>query len=282
MTEKFHAFWQSHAELFLDLIYKGVLVIAVMIASVILAKLARRSVSRAHQRLNNRLDVTLVPLLSSLAAWSIYVLALVIVLDILGFNTSSLIALLGAAGLAIGLALKDTLSHIAAGIMLLILRPFKAGDYIECGSFAGSVREVGLFNTILETADGLYVSAPNSSLWGSPIKNYTRNGKRRMDILVGIDYGDSLETGLAVLTALAQQDERVLKEPGFQVMVQSMGDSSVNLQLRAWATMEHYWPLYWELNRRVKEQIEAAGLTIPFPQRVLTMAPGHSLTKDKD
>ncbi|WP_417359728.1 mechanosensitive ion channel family protein [Gallaecimonas pentaromativorans] len=282
LTEKLQAFWQSHAELIMDVGYKALLAIVVVLATMVLSGWARRSVSKAHQRLH-RLDATLVPLLSSLAAYAIYLVGVVIVLDILGFNTSSLIALLGAAGLAVGLALKDTLSNIAAGIMLLILRPFKLADFIECASFSGTVREVGLFTTVLETPDGLYISAPNSSLWGSPIKNFSRNGKRRMDLIVGISYGDSLEAGLAVLTELAQSEERVMKDPAFQVMVQSMGDSSVNLQLRLWSSVDNYWPLYWDMNRRIKEQIEAAGLTIPFPQRVLTMAPGSALTnKDVD
>lgn len=282
MTEKLQAFWHSHAELIMDVGYKALLAIVVVLATMVLSGWARRSVSKAHHRLH-RLDATLVPLLSSLAAYAIYLLGVVIVLDILGFNTSSLIALLGAAGLAVGLALKDTLSNIAAGIMLLILRPFKLADFIECASFSGTVREVGLFTTVLETPDGLYISAPNSSLWGSPIKNFSRNGKRRMDLIVGISYGDPLEVGLAVLTELAQSEERVMKDPAFQVMVQSMGDSSVNLQLRLWSSVDNYWPLYWDMNRRIKEQIEAAGLTIPFPQRVLTMAPGSPLTnKDVD
>ncbi|WP_419177632.1 mechanosensitive ion channel family protein [Gallaecimonas pentaromativorans] len=282
LTEKLQAFWQSHAELIMDVGYKALLAIVVVLATMVLSGWARRSVSKAHQRLH-RLDATLVPLLSSLAAYAIYLVGVVIVLDILGFNTSSLIALLGAAGLAVGLALKDTLSNIAAGIMLLILRPFKLADFIECASFSGTVREVGLFTTVLETPDGLYISAPNSSLWGSPIKNFSRNGKRRMDLIVGISYGDSLEAGLTVLTELAQSEERVMKDPAFQVMVQSMGDSSVNLQLRLWSSVDNYWPLYWDMNRRIKEQIEAAGLTIPFPQRVLTMAPGSALTnKDVD
>lgn len=282
LTEKLQAFWQSHAELIMDVGYKALLAIVVVLATMVLSGWARRSVSKAHQRLH-RLDATLVPLLSSLAGYAIYLVGGVIVLDILGFNTSSLIALLGAAGLAVGLALKDTLSNIAAGIMLLILRPFKLADFIECASFSGTVREVGLFTTVLETPDGLYISAPNSSLWGSPIKNFSRNGKRRMDLIVGISYGDPLEVGLAVLTELAQSEERVMKDPAFQVMVQSMGDSSVNLQLRLWSSVDNYWPLYWDMNRRIKEQIEAAGLTIPFPQRVLTMAPGSALiNKDVD
>ncbi|EKE73948.1 mechanosensitive ion channel family protein [Gallaecimonas xiamenensis] len=282
MAEQFKGFWQANANLILDLGYRALLVLAILLVTLVLARWVKGSVRRAHQRLN-RLDETLVPLLSSLAGYAIYLVGLVILLDVLGVNTSSLIALLGAAGLAIGLALKDTLSNIAAGIMLLILRPFKVADFIECGSFGGTVREVGLFTTVLETADGLYISAPNSSLWGAPIKNFSRNGKRRMDLVVGIAYGDAIDKGLAVLLRLAAEDSRVLKDPGAQAMVQSLGESSVNLQLRAWAKVEDYWALYWDLNQKLKTEIEAAGLSIPFPQRVLSLAPGQSfITKETD
>lgn len=160
----------------------------------------------------------------------VYAIGLIIVLDIFGVNTNSIIALLGAAGLAVGLALKDTLCNIAAGIMLLILRQFRVGHFIECGVYTGTVKEIGLFTTILETIDGLYLSMPNSSLWGTPIKNFTRNGKRRMDLVVGISYGDSIDKGFEVLKEIVEAESRFLKDPGPQVMVQALGDSSVNLQ----------------------------------------------------
>ncbi len=150
--------------------------------------------------------------------------------------------------------------------MILFLRPFKAGQFIECSSVAGTVKEIGLFSTTLETPDGLFVMAPNSALWGSPIKNIHRNGKRRMDLVIGISYGDSIDTGFEVLKEIARNESRFLADPAPQVMVLSMGDSSVNLQLRAWATIDNYWPTFWENNKRLKEEIENAGLTIPFPQ----------------
>jgi small conductance mechanosensitive channel len=192
--------------------------------------------------------------------------ALVFILESLGVKATGLVALIGAAGLAIGLALKDTIGHIAAGIMILLLRPFKSGHYIECSSISGTVKEIGLFSTTLETSDGLYVMAPNSSLWGSPIKNITRNGKRRMDLIIGISYQDSIDTGFEVLRDLISKEKRFLSDPAPQVMVLSMGDSSVNLQLRAWTSIDNYWKTYWENNKMLKEAIEAAGLTIPFPQ----------------
>lgn len=248
----------------------GLVAIVILIVCWLLAKIARRSVARAHRRFE-AFDELLIPVLSNLFTFLIYAVGVVVILDVFGVNTNSMIALLGAAGLAIGLALKDTLQNIAAGIMLLILKPFHKGDFIECGSLMGTVKEVNVFTCVLETPDGLFVSAPNSSLWGGPIKNYTRNGKRRMDLIVGISYDDSIEKGLTALRELIQNEARLLTDPPAQVMVQALADSSVNLQLRAWASVADYWDVYWELNRLMKEKIEAAGLTIPFPQHDIHM-----------
>ena len=178
--------------------------------------------------------------------------------------------MLGAAGLAIGLAMKDSLSNIAAGIMLLILRPYKQGDYIDCGSISGTIRQMGLFSTVLKTADGLFVSAPNSVVFGTPIKNYSRNPTRRTDITVGIGYEDSLPEALSVLKEIMMQEPMVLKDPAPEVLVSELADSSVNLTLRYWTASEDYWPAYWTIKAKLKPVIEGAGLNIPFPQRVIT------------
>ncbi|SOC23862.1 mechanosensitive ion channel family protein [Thalassospira xiamenensis] len=280
MLDKLTAFWSSHSETLINLGYKGMLAIAIVIASMVIAKTIRRSIYNANERLQ-KLDATLIPILSTAAGYAVYAIGGVFILDIFGVNTASLIALVGAAGLAIGLALKDTLSNIAAGIMLLILRPFRTGDFIEVGSTTGTVREINLFTTILETIDGLYIASPNSVLWGSSIKNFTRNGKRRMDIVVGIAYSDSIDEGLGVLKRVAAEEMRLLQEPAPQVMVASMAESAVNIQLRAWAGNDDYWQTYWDLNKRVKESIEAAGLSIPFPQRSLHVIAGSNLITEK-
>jgi small conductance mechanosensitive channel len=268
--EYLNEFWVDNSVKIISTGYHLLLALAVLIASRIGAKLVRTSIRKANQKLET-LDETLIPVLCATASYAVYAIGLIIVLDIFGVNTNSIIALLGAAGLAVGLALKDTLSNIAAGIMLLILRPFRVEHFIECGSFMGTVKEIGLFTTILETIDGLYLSMPNSSLWGAPIKNFTRNGKRRMDLIVGISYADSIDKGLEVLRQVVEDDARFLKDPAPQFMVQALADSSVNLQLRAWATLDDYWALVWEHNKIIKEKIEAAGLTIPFPQHDVHM-----------
>ncbi|NCO52253.1 MAG: mechanosensitive ion channel family protein [Deltaproteobacteria bacterium] len=263
-------FWNNNATAIIALLYQLALVVAVFFACRIGAKLVVKGIRRVGAQ-GEALDETLLPVLCAFARYGVYTIGLIVVLDIFGFNTNSIIALLGAAGLAIGLALKDTLSNIAAGIMLLIQRPFRIGHFIECNSFAGSAKEIGLFNTILTTADGLYLSMPNSTLWGSPLKNFTCNGTRRMDLSVGIAYGDSIDIGLGVLREIVAAEPRYLADPAPQFIVQALGDSSVNLQLRAWAKVEDYWGIYWANNKIMKEKIEAAGLHIPFPQRDVHM-----------
>ena len=203
-------------------------------------------------------------------------IALVIILDLFGVNTASLVALVGAAGLAIGLALKDTLSNVAAGVMLLFLKPLKKAEFVEVAGSSGSVTDLGLFTTVLETADGIFISIPNSTVWASAIKNFSRNEKRRMDITVGISYGDSIEDGLTALRELVAEESRILQTPEPQYLVHTLADSSVNLQLRAWAPTSDYWDIYWKTQRKVKEKVESKGITIPFPQRDL-----HIISTDK-
>jgi len=264
--EYINQIWQENANIVIEIGYQVALILLVLIASYFIAKMVRNSVLRSNRKAQ-RLDETLVPVFCAIANYSVYAIGLIIILDVIGVNTNSIIALLGAAGLAVGLALKDTLSNIAAGIMLLILRPFSVKHFIECGSFMGTVKEIGLFTTTLDTTDGLYLTMPNSTLWGAPIKNFSRNGKRRMDLVVGIAYGDSIDKGLQVLTEITSNEKRFLQDPAPQVMVQALADSSVILQLRAWVSVDDYWKVVWENNKMIKEKIEMAGLTIPFPQR---------------
>lgn len=226
--------------------------------------------SLLQRQAEKSLDKTIVPMLCSVVTAFIYAIAISIILENFGVSANSIIAMLGAAGLAIGLALKDTLSNIAAGIMLIALRPIRIDDYIECSSVSGTVKSIGLFSTELQTPDGIFISAPNTAIWHSPIKNFSRNSKRRMDIVVGIDYSDSIDTAIEVLTKLAQEESRVLETPAPNFFVQSMGDSSVNITFRVWVNRPDYWSVLHAMNKAIKEHIEAAGLTIPFPQRSIT------------
>lgn len=270
------ALYNTHQDLIIEIAQNALLTVLVLIVASLVSKMISKGVNRGVTKLSGG-DEIVARLLSKTAGYTVYLVGMVVILDLFGVNTASLIALVGAAGLAIGLALKDTLSNIAAGIMILFLKPIKKGEFVEFGSYSGTVADIGLFNSIFETADGIYIASPNQTIWNSTIKNYTRNGKRRMDITVGISYDDSVDEGLQVLRDLAFAQEHLIKEPEPQVIVHTLADSSVNLQLRAWCPREKYWETYWNIQRQVKRRIEEAGLSIPYPQRDL-----HLIYQDKE
>jgi small conductance mechanosensitive channel len=240
--------------------------LAILIAGIFVAGWARRSVLRVLNR-TPRVDETLKPVLASIVRYTILVFVLIAVLAQFGVQTTSIIALLGAAGLAVGLALQGTLQNIAAGIMLLFLRPFRIGDYIDAEGLSGTVDEIGLFTTHLHTYDGIYLEAPNAKLWNRAILNYSRVEARRLDVVVGISYDDDIDKAQAALLDLMTSDARVNAEPEPQVLVKELADSSVNLDLRCWTAADNYWGLLFDLNKAVKQRLDAEGITIPFPQR---------------
>ena len=240
--------------------------VAILVAGIFVAGWARRSVLRVLNRAA-KVDETLKPVIASLVRYAILVFVLIAVLAQFGVQTTSIIALLGAAGLAIGLALQGTMQNIAAGIMLLFLRPFRVGDYIDAEGLAGTVEEIRLFTTLLRTYQGIYLEAPNAQLWNRAILNYSRVEARRLDIVVGISYSDDIDKALAALLELMTSDSRVNAEPEAQVMVKELGDSSVNINLRCWADPGDYWSLLFDLNKSVKQRLDAEGISIPFPQR---------------
>ena len=211
-------------------------------------------------------DETLRKFLSKTARYAVLALVLVTVLAQFGVQTASIIAALGAAGLAIGLALQGTLQNVAAGIMLLVLRPFKVGEFVEAGSTAGVVQEIGLFATEFKTVDGLFVLAPNSDLWSQPVKNFTRNPVRRFDLAIGIGYEDDIGEAVRIYEDLAANDTRVLSAPEPEIFVSALGDSAVEVTCRYWTNASDYWKTSRELTRKAKERFDEAGLSIPFPQ----------------
>ncbi|MEE8334490.1 MAG: mechanosensitive ion channel domain-containing protein [Alphaproteobacteria bacterium] len=214
-----------------------------------------------------RSDSTLAPFLANIVRYLILALVLIAVLAQFGVQTASIIAVLGTAGLAVGLALQGTLSHFAAGVVLLILRPFRAEDYIDSGAQSGTVVEIGLFATILRTADGVFLYLPNGQLMNAAIKNFSRNPTRRIDITVGIGYDDEIDKAFATARGLLDGDDRVLKDPAAEVRVSSLGDSAVNINLRCWVKAADYWNVLNDFNKGIKERLDAAGISIPFPQR---------------
>jgi small conductance mechanosensitive channel len=223
-----------------------------------------------------RVDATLLSFVTQLVRYSILILVMVAVLAQFGVQTTSIIAVLGAAGLAVGLALQGTLANIAAGVLLLFLRPFKIGEYIDAGGIAGTVREIGLFATEFESYDGIFVMVPNSQLASAAITNYSRLPTRRLDLVIGISYGDNMNQAMTVLNDLLINDDRILKDPAHQVLVKELADSSVNLNLRCWTNRQNYWSLLFDLTKQAKESLDEHGISIPFPQRDVHLFPAEA------
>ena len=274
MEQQIAEFWKIHSAVILSLGKNLAIAIVIFILAMNLSKGARKLVRKANSKLPQS-DGTAIPLLQAVIHYGIIIICIIMILNIFGVSTASLIAVLGAAGVAIGLALKDTLGNIASGIVLILLGSFRKGELIEFGSFSGTVKEINLFTTILETTDGIYISAPNSSIWGAPLKNYSRNGKRRMEISVGIAYSDSVDVAFQVMHNIIAAEARFLKSPAPQVILQALEDSSVKITIRAWAATQNYWNIYWDMNKTIKAKIEEAGLHIPFPQRDIHIVPEH-------
>lgn len=256
--------------------------IIILIVGWLFSKWASRSVQKILNK-TRKIDATLKPLIASIVRYVIMIMVVIAVLGQFGVETTSLIAVLGAAGLAVGLALQGTLSNIAAGVMLLILRPMRIGEYINAEGIEGSVEEIGLFTTRLKKFDGVFISVPNSQIWGKAITNFSRNPTRRLDITVGIGYGDSIDEALTIMKKFFK-DKRILKDPAPEVMTLALGDSAVNVNLRVWTTPADYWQLKFDLTKDVKEAFDAADISIPFPQRdvnMIQMKPKKKKSKKK-
>jgi small conductance mechanosensitive channel len=241
--------------------------LAVLIIGRMVAGFLRGTTRKVLNRAN--VDATLVPFLSSLVYYLVLAFVVIAVLGLFGIPTASLIAVMGAAGLAVGLALQGTFSSFGAGVMLLVFRPFRVGDFVDAGGAMGAVKEIGIFTTTLNTPDNVQITVPNSSVFGQIIKNYTANDTRRNDLVIGISYSDDIGKAVQTIKAVLESESRVLKDPAPVIAVNELGDSSVNLVVRPWCTKEDYWTVRWDLTRTIKERLEAAGCSIPFPQRDL-------------
>ena len=239
--------------------------IAVLIVGRWAAGFIRKNVQRALERA--RTDASLVLFVSSLVYYLVLTVVVIAVLNLFGIETTSLIAVLGAAGLAVGLALQGTLSNFAAGVMLLIFRPFRIGDFVDTAGIAGTVQEIGIFVTILNTPDNVKMIVPNSEIGSGIIKNFSANDQRRNDLVIGISYDDDIGVAVRTIEKVLKSEGRVRSEPEAVVVVGELGDSSVNLLVRPWCDASDYWPLRWDLTRKLKEELEKAGCSIPYPQR---------------
>lgn len=214
------------------------------------------------------MDPTLANFSASVVKWAILLIVLVAILGIFGVEATSLVAMLGAATLAIGLALQGTLSDLAAGFMLILFRPYKIDQYVDIGGTAGTVVDLNLFVTELATVDNVQIIIPNGQAWGSIITNFSHHDTRRCDLVFGIDYGDSAEAAMKIILEQAAADERVLKDPEPWVRVTNLGDSSVDLTARLWCKADDYWELKFQMTQAIKEAFDKGGISIPYPHTV--------------
>jgi small conductance mechanosensitive channel len=244
--------------------------IAILIIGWIASKWAHGAVSKALNR-SDKVDAMLTGFFASLAKYLVLIFTGLMVLSQFGVQTASLIAVLGAAGLAIGLALQGTLSNVAAGVMILIFRPFKIGDYVEVAGQAGTVKAVTLFISELSTPDNVQIIVPNSQVWGSSVVNYSFHDTRRVDLALGISYEDNIEMAVAAINQTIGADDRVLKDPEPMVAVSELADSSVNFVIRVWCDAADYWALKFDMTRALKEKMDSEGISIPYPQQTVHM-----------
>ncbi len=226
--------------------------------------------SAVRRRVNKtpEIDNTLGNFAASVVRWVILLMVLVAILGIFGIEATSLVAMMGAATLAIGLALQGTLSDLAAGFMLILFRPYKLGQYVDIGGTAGTVVDLNLFVTELKTPDNVQIIVPNGQAWGAVITNYSAHDTRRVDVVFGIDYGDDIEKAKSIILDCANSDERVLKDPEAWARVTNLGDSSVDITARIWCQADDFWELKFGFTQAVKEAFDAGGISIPYPHTV--------------
>lgn len=241
---------------------------AIIVFGLVAAGWARKAVERTFSR-SKRADPTLTRFFGSLVKYAVIAFVVIAALQQFGVEATSLVAVFGAAGLAIGLALQGTLSNVAAGVMLLMFRPFKIGDFVDIGGKTGTVKEIGLFTTEMATGDNVKIIMPNGQIWGQAISNFSANPTRRVDLMMGIDYGDNIDTAMATINRVIGEETRALTDPESVVAVAELADSSVNIVVRVWVNASDYWGVRWDLTKKLKEQLEADGISIPFPQQVV-------------
>jgi len=261
--------YEQYAELAITWGMRLLSAIAILIVGWIAGNWAKKRVSNLK-----KLDKTLSSFLGAFAKYAVLAVSFVAVLGQFGIQTASLLAVLGAAGLAIGLALQGTLSNVAAGMMMLVLRPFSVGDYIESGSIGGTVKTLGLFGVELDTLDNKYVYAPNSQIWSSEIINFTKYKHRRQDLSIGISYDSDINKAIKTIEKTLKKEERLITTSGKEpiIAVEEMAGSSVNLKVRLWTKTNDFFPVQWALLKAIKEGLDKDGISIPFPTRTLEIS----------
>ena len=246
-------------------ILNTVLALAILIIGRFIARHVSARVGSAVEKSND--DVTLGKFVASLTYVALMAFIIIAAMGQLGIETASLVAILAAAGLAIGLALQGSLANFASGVMLIIFRPLKVGDLVEAGGATGTVREIGIFTSILSSPDNKKIYVPNANLTGANIINYSAFGTRRIDLVAGVSYGDSLDLVKATLEQILAEDDRILTDPAPTIAVLELADSSVNFAVRPWVKEEDYWDVRFDTQEKIKQRFDEKGISIPFPQQ---------------
>ncbi len=256
-------------ELILPMLLPWTIKILAAAAIFVAGRWVARLLTRAIRRLMSKggVDPSLTGFLSNLAYAALLAFVIIAALDTLGFETTSLIAIFGAAGLAVGLALQGSLSNFAAGVMLMVFKPFKSGDFIDAAGVSGTIEQVRVFNTIMRTGDNREITIPNKRILDDNIINYSARDTRRIDLVIGISYDDDIGAAKSLIDKVLAEEGRVLSDPAPVVMVLELADSSVNFAVRPWVATADYWPTRGDLMHKIKTALEAAGLSIPYPQR---------------
>lgn len=238
--------------------------VAILVVGIFAAGLVRVLLRSALKRAS--IDEVLSAFISAVLHKVLIAVVVIAALDQLGVNTTSLVAIVGAAGLAVGLALKDSLQNFASGVMLVLFRPFNTGDYVEAGGSAGVVEEIGIFNTTLHTGDNRVIIIPNGGIFSGNIINYSQRPTRRVDMVFGIGYESDLKKAKTIISEIVAADERILAEPAPLIAVAELADSSVNFNVRPWVNSSDYWPVLFDLNEKIKLAFDEQGIVIPYPQ----------------
>lgn len=249
-------------------VFPWIVDIALALAIFFVGRWVAKQLVKLIERLlrKSNMEEMLVNFISSIANVLLLLVIIVAALNQVGVDTTSLIALIGAAGLAVGLSLQDSLKNFAAGVMLIVFKPFREGDFVEVAGVAGVVEHIQIFNTIMRTGDNREVIIPNGAIYSSVITNYSARDTRRVDMVFGIGYDDDLRKAKAILTDIIDSDERILKDPAAVVAVSELADSSVNFVVRPWVKSADYWAVLWDITEEVKLRFDAEGISIPYPQ----------------
>ena len=256
-------FLNQHISFILPILYKIILTFGILFASSVIARFIALSLDKGVHKIKN-IDDTFLPVATLVIQYGVYGIGCLFILNLFGINTASIVTLIGVGGLSIGFALKDAISNMASGFMLLFLRPFKNGDAVEISGTTGIIKTIGLFTTRLQTFSGVYICIPNNLFWTSAIINYSRNKKRRIEAKVSLSYFDSLETAVKSLKQIIEEESRFLDDPPPQILVKQLNVSAAQLELRGWVKTSEFWDVQWNVNEKIKYRIEKGVLKPPL------------------